>query len=554
MDSPRSLGKYELVEKISEGGMGVLYRARTVGPGGFARDVALKVIRGKVNGDQEFVRMFIEEAKIASLLSHANLVHLYDFGSEGDQHYLCMELVNGRDLSKVLERCRTGRATLGVPFTVRIVSQVAEGLDYAHRLVHDGAKMQLVHRDVSPQNILVSFDGAVKLTDFGIARVQREQQLTRSGVIKGKLAYMAPEQMAAGVLDRRSDVFALGIVLWEALASRRLFGGVAEPQIVQRVMEWEIRPPSSLNADVPEELDRIALKALARNPRERWQSAREFAQALSEVAVARRMQVDGFALGREMRRLFPEAALTTGVDVSSVTGFGPAVSLPPLPAPAVPVERGEATPSTLAAATEADAFGRVRFYAWPALGAAALTALLGVGGVLWLRGRSAPVPAPALPAPAPAAISSIPHASPPPASPGAAAAAAPPLPSPRANELPAASPSPEASLPREAAQVREGGAVASSPSKPHPRKRPRPAGPPGILRVIGLHPWAEVIVDGQSRGFSPLRSLALPAGRHRIVLSNGEASIQRRFTVDVPPGKIVSLRGELRTLRPETEE
>jgi len=246
------IGKYELLEKISEGGMGELYRARAVGPGGFERVVALKRIRRASEWDQSFIEMFVEEAKVASLLSHQNLVHLYDFGSEGEVHYLAMELVEGRDLAKVLARGRQTRTPLPIGVAVRVAHETLLGLDYLHRLRHKGEALQLVHRDVSPQNIMLSFDGAVKLTDFGIASVKRQERLTHVGVVKGKLGYLSPEQIADLPIDSRSDLFSLGIVLWECLTGARLFPGSADVEVVRQVLEKPLRPPSAFNAEVPE--------------------------------------------------------------------------------------------------------------------------------------------------------------------------------------------------------------------------------------------------------------------------------------------------------------
>ncbi|MHB1845652.1 MAG: serine/threonine protein kinase [Deltaproteobacteria bacterium] len=571
-----TLGKYQLVSKISEGGMGVLYRATVEGPGGFRRDVALKVIQATVDSDEQFVQMFFEEAKILSLLSHPNLVTLFDFGSEGKRHYLCLELVVGRDLSKVLAPARSGqadRAGLGIPFAVRIAEQVALGLDYAHRLVHEGKRLQLVHRDVSPHNILVGFNGSVKLTDFGIARVRRDVQLTRGGVVKGKLAYMAPEQIQAGVLDRRSDLFALGIVLWEALGGGRLFGAVPQAEIVQNVLNRPIPLPSSRNPEVPKELDAIVMKALERNPRDRWQSGRDFAKALADFAASRSETVDAEGLAHEMARLFPGEAPPMSGDVTGLsTPARPAVVPEPLEALTLPDHPAEpvVTPVTRASAkatssahlpTVTDALGRARFYLRPAL----LAVAVGLGAaVVWAQrrapvpkvepalsermatgelGAAKPLPVNALPANGPPANAVAPNDVAAPKGLVAANGVAP------AKELLPAKegvPTKEVVAAKEAVPAK----VAAAPHRE--RRHLRPSGPPGTLRVVNLHPWAEILVDGQSRGYSPQRSLELPAGRHRVALSNPEAAIERRFSLDVKPGELVTLQGDLRTLRPAT--
>ena len=297
------IGKYELLEKISEGGMGELYRARAVGPGGFERVVALKRIRRASDRDQSFIEMFVEEAKVASLVSHQNLVHLYDFGSEGEVHYLAMEMVEGRDLGKVLARARQLRTSFPIRAAVRVAHQTLLGLDHLHRLRHKNEPLQLVHRDVSPQNIMLSFDGGVKLTDFGIASMKRQERLTQVGVVKGKLGYLSPEQIADLPIDSRSDLFSLGIVLWECLTGARLFPGTADVDVVRQVLEKPLRPPSAYNSEVSAALDQVVMHALTRDRERRFGSAAEMAQALSNLPG----QMFGEAgVASEIRRLFPE--------------------------------------------------------------------------------------------------------------------------------------------------------------------------------------------------------------------------------------------------------
>jgi serine/threonine protein kinase len=209
----RAFGKYRLLEPIASGGMAEVWRAEAPGPEGFVKEVALKLVRGDHDARGEFVRMFIQEARLASRLTHANIVQVFDFDQVDGRYYIAMELVRGRTLREVVDRCREQGVRLGVPRAVHVGAEVARALAYAHRLEEGGRPTGLVHRDVSPQNVLVSFEGEVKLTDFGIARALGATEATAPGTLKGKLAYMAPEQARGGAADGRADVFALGVVL-----------------------------------------------------------------------------------------------------------------------------------------------------------------------------------------------------------------------------------------------------------------------------------------------------------------------------------------------------
>jgi len=273
------IGRYEVTRKLAEGGMAEIYLARAVGPEGFSKEVVIKVVRSFLATDQQFVQMFIAEARLASRLNHANVVQIFDFGKHEDTYYLAMEYVRGASLWDLRQRCRQQ----GVPFppvlAAEIAAQIARGLQYAHSLADKGQKLGVVHRDVTPHNVLLSFDGAVKLTDFGIAKAQTTH--TAPGMLKGKFAYMSPEQARGEPVDARTDIFALGIVLWELLTGGRLFDGDSELAVLRAVEGSVIAPPARLNPDVPAELSDIVMKALARPLPERFQTAFEFEKALA---------------------------------------------------------------------------------------------------------------------------------------------------------------------------------------------------------------------------------------------------------------------------------
>ncbi|MCU0699832.1 MAG: serine/threonine protein kinase, partial [Myxococcaceae bacterium] len=278
-----SIGRYVVKKRLAEGGMAEVYLAQAIGPEGFAKDVVIKVVRSFLASDQQFIDMFIAEARLSSRLNHANVVQIFDFGKHDDSYFIAMEYVRGASLFDLRKRCRER----GVPFPPTLVAeigaQVARGLQYAHGLSDKGKPLGIVHRDVTPHNVLLSYDGAVKLTDFGIAKASTSH--TAPGILKGKFAYMSPEQARGELVDARTDLFALGIVLWEMLTGGRLFDGDSEMAVLRAVQESLIAPPSRLNPDIPNELSEIVLKALARPTADRFQTAFELDKALATFVL-----------------------------------------------------------------------------------------------------------------------------------------------------------------------------------------------------------------------------------------------------------------------------
>ena len=267
-------GRYHLLERINAGGMAEVFKAKIYGLEGFERFVALKRILPAIAEDEEFVSMFIDEAKIAVQLHHANIAQVFDLGKEDDAYYIAMEYVSGKDLRAIFDHNAQAGATMPLSRACFIIMKVCEGLDYAHnKRDGEGRKMRLVHRDVSLQNVLVSFEGEVKLVDFGIAKAVGKASSTQAGILKGKFGYMSPEQVRGLPLDRRSDIFSVGICLYELLTGERLFQGESDFSTLEKVRNVEILPPSAFNREVPEELERIVLKALSSSVEERYEQA-----------------------------------------------------------------------------------------------------------------------------------------------------------------------------------------------------------------------------------------------------------------------------------------
>jgi serine/threonine protein kinase len=271
---PTPFGKYYLLERINVGGMAEVFRAKAFGVEGFERLVAVKRILANIAEDKEFIRMFIDEAKLAVQLNHANIAQIFDLGVVDGAYYIALEHVHGRDLRAMFDRCRQLGEPMPVSQACFCVMKVCEGLDYAHnKRDASGRELHLVHRDVSPQNILISFEGEVKLIDFGIAKAAGKGSKTQAGILKGKFGYMSPEQVRGIPIDRRSDVFSCGIVLYELLTGERLFVGESDFSTLEKVRNVEILPPSTYNRRIPDELERIVLKALAKDPEDRYQNA-----------------------------------------------------------------------------------------------------------------------------------------------------------------------------------------------------------------------------------------------------------------------------------------
>jgi serine/threonine-protein kinase len=278
----RKVGRYAIQGEIATGGMATVHFGRLLGPAGFTRSVAIKRLHPQYAKDPHFVSMFLDEARLASRILHPNVVPILDVVAEGGELFLVMEFVPGEALSKLFRKTPEG-----VPTSIAIAIGVGmlEGLHAAHEArAEDGKPLEIVHRDVSPQNLLIGSDGVARLIDFGVAKAVGNATMTRDGQIKGKVAYMAPEQIRAEPVDRRADIYAASVVLWELVTGKRFLDEAgSEAALVLATLTKEAAPPSSVRAEVPRELDAALLRGLARAPGDRYATAREMAQALEKV-------------------------------------------------------------------------------------------------------------------------------------------------------------------------------------------------------------------------------------------------------------------------------
>jgi serine/threonine-protein kinase len=517
----RRLGKYLLIEPIASGGMAEVWRAEVAGPAGFVKQVAVKLVRADRGDDDEMVRMFTQEARLAGSLHHANIVHVFDLDFIEGRYAIAMELVHSKSLREVLDRCRELNVRFGLPRAVHVAEQVARALAYAHRPVSEGGVAGLVHRDVSPHNILVSFEGEVKLTDFGIARVPGTSSLTGPGMLKGKLGYMAPEQASDAPADARADIFALGVVLWESCTGQRLFARDSEVATLRALTGPDrIVPPSFWNENVPPALDAIVLSALERDPARRTATADEIAARLAEVELTLSRTVEERDLRPLMRRLWPGE-----------------VPSRPTPTPSPPPGQVRPPPSPAEEVTAT----------WPARrpGRAAVLFTLGllvamavltgwwVGTRIGSPGATAPTSTPAREGEgsvAPATVAAQPPA------------AAPALPAALPTVVTAPPPTrPPARAPARQAAPRPG--VLASADALEGLELPPPSSGEGIL-FVNAQPWAEIQLDGRVEGYTP-RELRLAAGRHRLKLvhptrgtveRDAEVRAGERLRVEIPLG------------------
>lgn len=312
-----SLGRYEIIERIAVGGMAEVYLGRVRGTAGFDKLVAIKRILPFVAEDSAFVEMFLAEARLAATLRHPNLADVFDVGIDADSYFFAMEFIHGQDLRNVRLEAQAQQGRVPVEIALAITSGVASALAYAHAKIGPTGPLNLVHRDVSPSNILVGYEGAIKLVDFGIARAETNTSamVTRTGQLKGKIPYMSPEQCRAKQMDGRADLFSLGIVLYELTTGVRPFDGKGDFDTLERIVHGTMKLPSEIVPSYPRALEQIVLRMLANKRSVRYQTAEELLHDLEAAASENGWFASAFMVGKYMRELFgAEAEQVPGVD------------------------------------------------------------------------------------------------------------------------------------------------------------------------------------------------------------------------------------------------
>ena len=413
----RSIGRYQVQKHLASGGMAEIYLATYEDRGAVGQAVVKVILRERAQ-DRKFIQMFLDEARVSSTFVHPHIAQLFEVGRDGDTYFYAMEYVHGDNVRALIERSLRAKVRMPLAVTLAIGTRVAAALHYAHEKPSaSGQQLNTVHRDVTPSNIMLGFDGGVKLLDFGIARADSRAQMTQSGTVKGKFAYMSPEQCRGLTVDRRTDVFALGIVLYELSVQRRAFRADTDFETMDRIIRGDLIPPRMVHADYPRDLEAVLLKALATDPAARYQTAAELGVALAEVQRAHGLRTDEEPIAAMLRRLFP---VETGAAAAASAPVLAAVPALPAIAPAAPAPAPMSLASMLAATVEPQPVA-------PAVIAAPMGAVPAPPKPATTRVRRASSPPAASSATSPATSPGTSSSSPPASSPGTSPATRTPL-------------------------------------------------------------------------------------------------------------------------------
>ncbi|TQF16461.1 serine/threonine protein kinase [Myxococcus llanfairpwllgwyngyllgogerychwyrndrobwllllantysiliogogogochensis] len=554
------LGKYELVRKLATGGMAEVFLAKAAGPGGFEKTLVLKRILPHLAEDPSFVEMFLGEARLVAGLNHPNVVQIFDFGEAEGSYFLTMELIDGPNLRRWQRQAATRGQPLAPGICAKVVAQAAEGLAFAHEFADPttGQPLGLIHRDVSPDNILVSRQGAVKVVDFGIAKVAGQKHRTQTGIVKGKVAYMPPEQVRADPLDRRVDVYALGVVLYELLTGRLPFDGPSELAMMQAIVSSEPVPVSRHRKDVPSALQAIITRALHKDREDRYADCRALHADLERFVLSLGEPVGAYQIAQAVGQVVEERLVPTPAPMSSrpelrdarvetperTVPSGPSrrqhAETPDVPAPAVFEQETEQRPRS-----EAGAARKKRLVPVALVGAALLVA---GGGYALLGGTPPPVPQAQ-----PGAATQAPGA------PALVAAAPPTVPVDTKGTKGVEEKPDEAELEAQLAVKREQdegtpdtddfdllSPVVPPASDKHVESK-EPASP-AVKRALGsvefrIRPYAVVYLDKRLLGETPLAVIDVPAGVHTVTAVNPRLGkkVTRSFEVKAGVANVFKL-------------
>lgn len=566
---------YAVVARLGQGGMAEVFLALSLGPSGFRKLVAIKRLHRHMQHDPAAVELFLLEASLAARLQHPNVVQTHKVGTFEGQHFIAMEYLDGQPLNRVLNRLRSQESHMHPALAAQLISDALDGLHYAHEARdYDGRSLGVIHRDVSPHNIFVTFDGQVKLLDFGVARVGDPEGYNHSGIINGKFAYMAPEQALGEHVDRRADVWGMGITLWECLAGQRLFRGGSDVALMQSTLSEDIPWVTDIAPEVPEALARIVDKALQRDVERRYRSALEFKDELDQWLLTQRSTRSRVAVAATMRTLFIDTierrreTLRECLDrVEGSNGFTTPPQAPARDQPSHEQPSSALPPPLPSRPSVAPAKANLVQRSLPKLAAFSMGAVLALAlGMLldhYVMPRSllaaeesktapqAPVQRPVTPLPAPAAIVDAPTAAAPVTAQASLPTQAVTLTTSALPTIPSlAQPSPEPREPvrqrgreRERREQAPSVAVSAPVSAPEEVTAPRASTEVMATGRLALDsvPYAVVTLDGKRLGITPI-DVELPATTHTLSLRNPEKGIETRYRVTVPAGERIEKR------------
>ncbi|WP_309893848.1 protein kinase domain-containing protein [Archangium sp.] len=566
------VGKYQLVSKLATGGMAEVYLAKSAGPMGFEKTLVLKRILPHLAEDEQFVEMFLGEAKLAAQLEHPNIVQIFDFGEAEGAYYLAMEYIDGPNLRTLSKRARAAGVALPPAACAKIIASACEGLAFAHDFMDPatGEPLGLIHRDISPDNILLSRQGAVKVVDFGIAKAANQSHKTQTGLIKGKIAYMPPEQLQARPLDRRVDVYALGVVLYELLTGHKPFDATTDVSMMQAVLFEPFVPAVTRRPELPRPLMDILDKALSKVREHRYADCRAFQTELERFVLSAGEPVGAYQLSRLVAQVSSSEASGQGAPPASGSGpksrpgsgtrqasTEPTAAPPPRSSGGTRVAEREVEPTTpLAEADESRP--TVVSSSMPAAASSRRIGLIaGLGGlavgsgVVLLRGNDAAPPAPIVITSGPSRPVAKPATATPPAQgesretpprqdPGAQTAAAQTQPEPTPPPASAPAPAPE--------EVKPVVAVVDPPTPPKKPSRKESRSSSGATSVrrttvekarleFRIRPYATVLLDGKPLGQTPLPPAEVEVGSHTVQLINKDLGKEITRTVEVKAGQ-----------------
>ncbi len=561
------LGRYQLLALLATGGMAEIYLARQTGIGGFEKLVVVKRILSHLAREKAFVEMFFDEAVIAAQLNHPNVVQIYDLGQAGEHYFIAMEFLEGESLGYLVnEAAKTGES-LSPALAAGIVAQVCDGLDYAHKFKDEsGRALHIVHRDISPHNVIVLFSGVAKLVDFGIAKASTKVHQTRVGTLKGKLSYMSPEQCLGQPVDGRSDQFSLGVVLWELLTHRRLFKRDAEAVIIRAVVDEPVPRADEVRPEVPKALADIAARALAKDPAARYSTVGELGAALREVLRESGQEAGPPEIAAFCARVFKDRARTKqrlleeirakGADGVSLGVLKPASGSIPSrsfqPGEAEPVAASETLIKPQAdepPKRKARTGSQVREpdpssgkLAWVVVGV--LLVVIGAGGGFLLL--SGPSEEPRNPKVEPIEPEKPPVVEP--EKPPVVEPEKPPVVEPEKPPVvePEKPPVAEPEKPPVAEPVKP--PEKKPPVAKPPEKKPPVVKPPTVAKAqpgtlkLNTKPWTEIYRGEQKLGITPLVDVKLPAGKHKLRAVNKAKGIDKLIDVTIKPGEATTLK------------